>query len=392
MYLDHGPVFVEFEDGSVLQCLLENPRGPDYKHFFRAVRAALPPPQHGLVLVCRLPQDQQRAPPGTEFDLFRDDDDLMWVVCSHCNSCIGPQYEHGFNYSYCSPLMFECPACNAQMLFGVDEDSDLCPCGCCGHGRDMDSSNGRVILMDSTSVFLPAKRVERVVPDESPKKLDTPCSLCHPSYPYPQEFVLLTVESDDTIPTIFRSKANSDEGYYRCAHTVMSPVDAFVEVTGDLACDLLPPFACMAEADSTITWSAANPSMTTVTAPSTCTGVFGHLPNWRSAVLPRGSRFLVPVDNGQMFMLSGEYGKPKLPFVCCRHLDHGSPGSGSDLGSGWSSACSKTAFATRMSLPCDSYIVNVPKEPYVFGTDLNHDGVQVHVRFTDGTYGSYWGD
>lgn len=151
-YFHHGPVFVQFENGSIMQCFLEE--GP-FPRFFRGAREALPPPRHGLVLRCLLPHDQQTAPAGSEFDLHLNDGDLMWVVCSHCNCCIGPARQHGFNHSYCTKLMFECPACTVQMLFDVD--GEPCPCGYYT-GRTINSSDGRVILMDAASVFLPAKK------------------------------------------------------------------------------------------------------------------------------------------------------------------------------------------------------------------------------------------
>lgn len=227
--------------------------------------------------------------------------------------------------------------------------------------------------------FFPQKKIERVVPYHSPKLLALPCPLCHPLYPYPQAFALVTARTEDTIPNLFKTLGAIDDAgdFYTCPHADMTPTAAYVEIAGggDLAPTPSPPFACLS--GTSITWSG-----------QLCTGAFGHLENWRTAVLPRGSRFLVPVNEAQMFNLT--IADAKIDDVWCIHSEH--KGACEPDESSGAHFCSKTVFETRMSLLCDSYIVNMPAEPYAFGTNLTHDGQRVHVKFTDGTYGAYWGD
>ena len=347
----HGPVGVQFSDGSTLQLWMGMGEGEGTgtdKTYHRTVRPALPTP--GIVWAGSLPPEAIAAPPGAFVQLSVDweEEGLPdWIVCSHCCCCI--YNEEGIvTTSYSSLPMFVCPACHVQMLLDMDF-----PC--------------RALKLDNSSVFLPAKKVARLTTRNVYDPLRTPLT---------QAFALVEASEQGPLRQVLAALCMPNPVHAPLVemHMALAPQYAQVAVCLPGTSTVVLGSEARERFGLSCQWNCYRREMDADADADADAVMCVETPLCSPMVVAKGTHILLLLDDTM---------KEHVPGTAKTLYFHCEPDAVKE---------SVFAFETEPSVACNSHILNLPAEPYPPGTDLSFDGATIHAWFEDGTHGFYSGD
>ncbi len=244
-------------------------------------------------------------------------------MCSNC-SCVADHLDISYTYSLVPD--FHCNSCGVRMLLDMDEDEVP------------------VMGLDDTSFFIPVKKIARVIPTNPTRKAPECCT---------QAFVLGVASKEGTMkPQVSRN------GLPAACRVVDVGANAFVEVVAD------PRTHIRASAQVAVL-NTATGVVQLDTEASNRIGLYGE---WGGKVLdphdpldvvfvqmsdpnstvPKGMRYLVPVDFEDAAASAAGQDTPNVFWWTSSYEDEGCLAASKSL----------------VSLPCDSYFLNVPAVPY----------------------------